>query len=82
MKTGPQKIKLFEVLKTLKRKNGKDLNLLEIGVGPGANLKFYPENTKLTVVDPNRFFQPILDQNLEKVYKKIKLFKYKKYLKV
>lgn len=68
--TFQQKVELFEKLKDLERKNnGKDLKVLEIGVGPGANLQFYPENTKLTVVDPNRYFEPTLLKNLEKVIK-------------
>lgn len=33
----------------------------------GANLQFYPENTKLTVVDPNPFFKQHLLKNIEKV---------------
>lgn len=35
--------------------------------GLGANMQFYPENTKLTVVDPNPFFKQTLMQNIEKV---------------
>ncbi len=36
-------------------------------LGSGANLQFYPENTKLTVVDPNPFFKQTLLQNIKKV---------------
>ena len=34
--------------------------LLEIGVGPGSNFKYYPEGTDLIALDPNDKFKEIL----------------------
>ncbi|GFT22555.1 methyltransferase-like protein 7A [Nephila pilipes] len=39
------------------------LEVLEIGVGQGPNLKFYPENCKLTVLDKNKFFEKFFSKN-------------------
>ncbi|XP_046639250.1 methyltransferase-like protein 7A [Daphnia pulicaria] len=35
------------------------LRILEIGAGSGANFEFFPPNSKLTVVEPNAFFEPL-----------------------
>lgn len=32
----------------------------------GANFEIFPQNTRLTVVEPNRFFQPVFEENLKK----------------
>ncbi|GFT22549.1 methyltransferase-like protein 7A [Nephila pilipes] len=42
------------------------LEVLEIGVGHGPNLKFYPENCKLTVLDKNKFFEKLYSNNKNK----------------
>lgn len=42
------------------------LKVLEIGVGQGANFEFYPENTKLTVVDMNPSFQDYFQETIKK----------------
>ncbi|ODM96057.1 Methyltransferase-like protein 7A [Orchesella cincta] len=70
-KTGPLKKKLFQPLHKLESnfpdlKKNKGIRVLEIGAGSGANMEFYPENTKLIVVDPNPFFRQHLESNLRK----------------
>ena len=40
--------------------------VLEIGVGAGANLEFYPDGTQLVAVDPNEYFKAYLEENLRK----------------
>ncbi|XP_068248932.1 thiol S-methyltransferase TMT1A-like isoform X1 [Palaemon carinicauda] len=47
------------------RKSG-GLKILEIGVGTGTNFEFYPEGTKLTVVDPNPHFKQYYNENRKK----------------
>ncbi|KAG8179296.1 hypothetical protein JTE90_024145 [Oedothorax gibbosus] len=55
----PLRKKTFSILgKHLKgRDTSKELEVLEIGIGGGANLQFYPENSKLTAVDMNESFK-------------------------
>lgn len=47
------------------RKSG-GLKILEIGVGTGTNFEFYPEGTKLIVVDPNPHFKQYYNENRKK----------------
>ncbi|GFT09879.1 methyltransferase-like protein 7B [Trichonephila clavipes] len=42
------------------------LEILEIGVGHGPNLKFYPENCNLTVLDKNKYFETDFMKNRNK----------------
>jgi len=42
------------------------LKILEIGVGSGANFKWYPDGCHLTVIDPNPHFQSYYDKNKAK----------------
>ncbi|XP_057369893.1 N6-adenosine-methyltransferase TMT1A-like [Daphnia carinata] len=51
------------------------LRVLEIGAGPGANFEFFPKNSKLTVVEPNAFFEPMFYENQHK-YPDIKMEKF------
>ncbi|KAF0292965.1 Methyltransferase-like protein 7A [Amphibalanus amphitrite] len=56
------KLELFSSLKDLKSADPellkkKALNILEIGVGTGQNLEFYPPGSKLTCIDPNKSFE-------------------------
>lgn len=39
------------------------LRILEIGVGDGANLQYYPSGCKLTSVEPNPYFESYFKQN-------------------
>ncbi|CAL8116783.1 unnamed protein product [Orchesella dallaii] len=63
-KTGPLKDELFSSLRKLN--NGNGIRILEFGAGSGANMEYYPENTKLTVVEPNPFFKEHLESTLKK----------------
>lgn len=47
------------------RKTG-GLKILEIGVGTGTNFEFYPNGTRLTVVDPNKHFEKYYRANRER----------------
>ncbi|KAM4795307.1 thiol S-methyltransferase TMT1A-like [Rhinophrynus dorsalis] len=44
----------------------KELNLLEIGCGTGANFQFYPPGCKVTCLDINPNFQEFLSKNQKK----------------
>ncbi|XP_019647515.1 PREDICTED: methyltransferase-like protein 7A [Branchiostoma belcheri] len=61
-KMSPFKEKLFEDMKT---HHTGDLTVLEIGVGAGANFKFYPAGTSVIAVDPNPEFDKYLMKNAE-----------------
>ena len=52
-------------------KHGMLYTLLYIG----ATFGLLPSNTRLTVVEPNRFFQPVFEENLKK-YPSVKLDRY------
>lgn len=43
--------------------------LLEIGVGPGVNLKYFPKNTSLIAIDSNAYFKKYFDDNLEEFHR-------------
>ncbi|KAG8173703.1 hypothetical protein JTE90_013922 [Oedothorax gibbosus] len=64
----PLRKKTFSILgKHLKgRDTSKELEVLEIGIGGGANLQFYPENSKLTAVDMNESFKKYFSDNQKK----------------
>lgn len=65
----PYRKRVFELLEEDMHRRDKSvpLKFLEIGVGPGANFPFYPENSKLTVVDMNPSFGGYFDK-LKKKY--------------
>nr|XP_045611247.1 methyltransferase-like protein 7A [Procambarus clarkii] len=42
------------------------IKILEIGVGTGTNFAYYPERTRLVVVDPNPHFKAYYDNNRKK----------------
>lgn len=54
--------------------NSNDVRILEIGVGSGANLEFYPKDVKIqfVAVDPNQYTEKYLKKRLES-YKNIQL---------
>ncbi|GFS65568.1 methyltransferase-like protein 7B [Nephila pilipes] len=61
----PARKKTFQLLQNslADRDNSKSLEVLEIGIGGGANLEYYPDNCNLTVVDKNKFFEPYFKKN-------------------
>lgn len=64
------KTELFRELNNLKSadsdlRNKGLIRVLEIGVGPGSNFKFYPQNSRAILVDPNPFFEKNLRKNCE-----------------
>ncbi|KAL9973537.1 hypothetical protein ACROYT_G020007 [Oculina patagonica] len=70
----PLKRKLFDDLeKHLKTVNG---DVLEIGIGSGANFDYYPHGTSLIAVDPNPHVEELIKANLEKVGDRIHLKKF------
>lgn len=42
------------------------IRILEIGVGSGSNLKYYPQQCRLVVVDPNPHFKDYFRENMDK----------------
>lgn len=56
----PFKSKLFSNLTV------KDVKILEIGIGQGANLAYYPNGTKLYSVEPNPYFELYFNENASK----------------
>ncbi|KAM4698917.1 thiol S-methyltransferase TMT1A-like [Discoglossus pictus] len=42
----------------------KELTLLEIGCGTGANFSFYPQGCRVTCIDLNPNFQPLLSKSI------------------
>ena len=70
----PLKRKLFDDLeKHLKIVNG---DVLEIGIGSGANFDYYPDGTSLIAVDPNPHVEQLLKANLEEVGGRVHLKKF------
>jgi SAM-dependent methyltransferase len=69
---GRHRQQLFASLQTLEsadpalRSHGPGvLRILEIGVGDGANLKYYPSGCKITSVEPNSYFESYFQRNSE-----------------
>lgn len=48
------------------KKRTGPLEILEIGIGGGANLQFYPENSNLTIVDKNESIIKYFEDNRQK----------------
>ncbi|GIY29329.1 methyltransferase-like protein 7B [Caerostris darwini] len=67
-KLEPMRKKAFEVLQEHlpNRKLSTPLEILEIGVGGGANLQYYPENSNLTALDKNETFSKYFEDNKKK----------------
>jgi len=70
----PLKTKLFSRLKpaspsTSSTSSAPGLDLVEIGVGTGPSLKYYPReeypNLSITAIDPNNFMLPYLYKNMD-----------------
>ncbi|KAI1297213.1 Methyltransferase-like protein 7A [Halotydeus destructor] len=64
------KVKLFSAMRDqVSRDPGLaatgSIHILEIGVGNGANLKYYPKGSRLTSVEPNPFFEKYFQDNLD-----------------
>ena len=73
--TKSQKQKLFSELGDQQRTLGRDLKILEIGAGSGANFEFYPPNSTITCLDPNQYFQGYLEENSKKHGLKVNFLK-------
>ncbi|GFU45788.1 methyltransferase-like protein 7B [Nephila pilipes] len=67
-RTIPARKRAFQILKecVANRNKAVPLEVLEIGVGEGPNLQFYPENCNLTVLDKNKFFESYYQKNAKK----------------
>ena len=66
----PVKEQLFSQLNSILSKDASlaskgSLRILEIGVGDGANFKFYPNGTHLVSVEPNPYFEKYFKQHSE-----------------
>ncbi|XP_037025048.1 methyltransferase-like protein 7A [Bradysia coprophila] len=62
----PTKQELFADIDTITPSDKNQIKILEIGVGPGYNLDFYPKQCRLIALDKNRYFEDILRKNLQK----------------
>ncbi|XP_072040373.1 thiol S-methyltransferase TMT1B-like isoform X3 [Amphiura filiformis] len=66
-----QKEELFTDLPDIKKQfeKGADVEekftILEIGVGSGANFKYYPEGTSVIAIEPKEQFQTYLEENAD-----------------
>ncbi|XP_022084386.1 methyltransferase-like protein 7A [Acanthaster planci] len=49
------------------------LTVLEIGVGAGANFKYYPDGTSVIAVEPNKNFASYLEQNVAEHFPRVRL---------
>ncbi|KAJ6647910.1 putative methyltransferase-like protein 7A, partial [Pseudolycoriella hygida] len=55
----------IETIAPSNKKNGQ-ITILEIGIGPGFNLDFFPKKCRLIAVDKNKYFKRVLLENLRK----------------
>jgi len=64
----PLRRKAFDLLKdNLPHRDAKNpVNILEIGIGNGANLQFYPEYSRLIALDMNESFETYFRKNQSK----------------
>ncbi|GAB6023507.1 hypothetical protein CHUAL_008284 [Chamberlinius hualienensis] len=62
----PYKKEMFKELNETdsQLKHRQPLRILELGAGPGYNFQFYPENSKMIIVEPNRHFESLREKNL------------------
>lgn len=67
------KTKLFEGLSSQTQSRAQDLKdkklgirILEIGVGTGANFRYFPETCQFLALDPNPEFENLVKENLSK----------------
>ncbi len=59
----PLKRRLFAAAAAAAAPRGRDLEVVEVGMGAGPNLAFLdPERTRITAVDPNPYMQPYADR--------------------
>jgi len=60
-----------------KRKLISDLKgtILEIGAGTGTNLKYYPSDTKIILLEPNPIMQKHIKKNVHLLQTKVKIIK-------
>ena len=62
-----RKKNLFDGLNQLKANRGDGkLVILEVGSGSGANFEFFPPGSEVICLDPNRYFEPILLDNVHR----------------
>jgi hypothetical protein len=66
-KTKKEKLLLFGELGEEAAKKRKNFRILEIGIGTGPNLEYYPSNTTLIGLDPNKHFEKFVVEAMEKV---------------
>ncbi|RWS14669.1 methyltransferase-like protein 7B [Dinothrombium tinctorium] len=62
---GPAKDELLKPLKNLDSPHNT-LQVLEIGIGNGANFQYYPPNFRITALDVNDHFEKYLKENVKK----------------
>lgn len=68
------KKRLFSNLEEQKTNRSQKLQILEIGVGGGANFTFYPPGSQVVCLDPNPNFRSYIQQSIEESNVEMKRF--------
>ncbi|KAL4224555.1 hypothetical protein ACF0H5_015257 [Mactra antiquata] len=55
-----------------KNRQNRDLKILELGVGAAPNLKYVPDNSDITLLDPNPYFTKHAEENIIEAKKRLK----------
>lgn len=65
------KVELFKELEDFRSldwdlQNKGLIRILEVGIGPGSNFKYFPQNSRVIAADPNPYFRQSLEENKKK----------------
>ncbi|KAL4228209.1 hypothetical protein ACF0H5_013642 [Mactra antiquata] len=66
------KKRLFQIVEDYKNRQNGDLKILELGVGAAPNLKYVPDNSEITLLDPNPHFTKHAEENIVDARKRLK----------
>ncbi|KAL4228210.1 hypothetical protein ACF0H5_013643 [Mactra antiquata] len=66
------KKRLFQIVEDYKNRQHGDLKILELGVGAAPNLKYVPDNSEITLLDPNPYLKKHAEENIVEARKRLK----------